>query len=228
MNFKQEEWDKAYQKKQNYVFYPNEEIIRFISKYIKKRIGINEYQIKRNMIKCLDLGCGIGRHIIYLDEFGFDVYGIDISSEAIDFARKWFDYIGKEFLKEKLHIGTSSNLPYDNNYFDFVISHGVLDSMVFEVAKESINEIYRVLRNEGLLYFDVVSGNDYNHPREYEGEEIVNNEHEKGTIQSYFNWRKINLLLDDKFEILDCILVQRESVDNLIKNSRYHIIAKKL
>jgi len=228
LDFKKEEWDKSYQKKQNYVFYPNEEIIRFISRYIKKRIGINKYEIKRNMEKCLDLGCGIGRHIIYLDELGFNVFGIDISCEAINFARKWFDYIGKEYLKDKLYIGTSSKMPFNDNYFDFIISHGVLDSMAFDVAKKSISEVYRVLKKGGLFYFDVISGNDYNHPREYEEEEIVESEHEKGTIQSYFNWRKINLMLNGKFEILDCILVQRESVVNLIKNSRYHVIVKKL
>lgn len=228
MDFKKEEWDNSYKKKDNFTFYPNEEVIRFVSKYIKKKIDIKEYYIKANLRKCLDLSCGIWRHILYLDDLGFDVYGIDISDEAIKFAYKWFDYLKRIGLKDKLTVGSSTNLPYSDSYFDFIISHGVLDSMNYNIAKESIREVLRVLKNKGLFYFDVISGCDYNHFREYEGEEVVCSGLEKGTIQSYFNWRKINALLDNKFKILDCILIQRESIVSPVKNSRYHIVAKKI
>lgn len=59
MDFKKEEWDNSYKKKDNFTFYPNEEVIRFVSKYIKKKIDIKEYYIKANLRKCLDLSCGI-------------------------------------------------------------------------------------------------------------------------------------------------------------------------
>lgn len=227
MNYSEKEWNGSYKNKDNFLFYPNEEVVRFISKYIKKKIGYNEYIIKRDVSTCLDLGCGIGRHVLYLDELGLDVYGIDISEEAIKFANKYFDNLGKEYLRKKLTVGSINKLPYLDTFFDFAVSHGVLDSMYFDLAKEGINEIHRVLRDDGLLYIDLISGDDYNHFKEYEGEEVVSIAHEKGTIQSYFNWRKINLLLQSKFEILDCILVQRESIISPIKNSRYHIVAKK-
>lgn len=228
MDYKYKEWNNSYKNKDNFLFYPNEEVIRFVSKYIKKKIDHKKYIVKLDMNTCLDLGCGIGRHIVYLDDLGFDVYGIDISDEAINFAKKYFDNIKKSYLKDKIVVGSITDLPYPNVFFDFIVSHGVLDSMSFNIAQKGINEIYRVLKKGGLLYFDVVSGCDYNHYREYEGEEVVSSEHEKGTIQSYFNWRKINLLLGDRFKIIDCILVQRESVVSPIKNSRYHIIAKKV
>jgi hypothetical protein len=38
-----QEWDSAYQNKDNFVFYPHEEIIRFVSKFIRKRTGRNEF-----------------------------------------------------------------------------------------------------------------------------------------------------------------------------------------
>ncbi len=37
-------WNSSYKNKDNYLFVPNEEVVRFISKYIKKRIGINKFK----------------------------------------------------------------------------------------------------------------------------------------------------------------------------------------
>ncbi|TZE82184.1 hypothetical protein [Calorimonas adulescens] len=84
------------------------------------------------------------------------------------------------------------------------------------------------MKKGGLLYFDVVSGCDYEHYRENDGEEVVKTQHEYGTIQSYFNWSKINMLLEDEFRIIEAILIQRESAINRNKNSRWHIIAEKI
>lgn len=228
MELKKSEWNNSYKNKDNFVFYPHEEIIRFISKYIRKRIGVNQFKDITNVTKCLDLGCGIGRHVIYLDDMNFESYGIDLSGEAINFAKEWCEELGKSELKDRLTVGTVTNMPYEDNFFDFVVSHGVLDSMSFDIAKEAIEDTYRVMKKGGLFYFDVVSGCDYEHYREYDGEEIVKTQHENGTIQSYFNWNKINLLLGDKFKIKECFLVQRESIISKAKNSRYHIIVEKI
>lgn len=228
MDFKENEWNSSYKNRDNFVFYPHEEVIRFVSKYIRKKIGIDEFVGLKYMDRCLDLGCGIGRHAIYLDDMKFEAYGIDLSEEAINFAQKWCNSLGRHKLKNRFLVGTITHMPYKDNFFDFVVSHGVLDSMNFDIAKEAILETYRVMKKNGMIYFDVVSGCDYNHYREYDGEEIVETQHESGTIQSYFNWNKINLLLRDKFKIKEAILVQRESVINQSKNSRYHIIAEKI
>ncbi|AWW26391.1 class I SAM-dependent methyltransferase [Acetobacterium sp. KB-1] len=227
MDTKKNEWNNSYINKDNYVFYPHEEIIRFVSKYIKKRVGISDFKPIIEEKKGLDMGCGIGRHIIYLDEMELEPYGIDISDYAIEYAKKWFYHENKTHLIDRLTVGSVEQFPYEDNSFDFVISHGVLDSMEFNTAVIGVLEVFRVLKKGCYFYFDVVSGDDFNHYREYAGEELVKSEHEKNTIQSYFNYRKIKKLLGDNFEIIECILIQRESVINQIKNSRYHIIAKK-
>lgn len=228
MDFKEKEWNNSYKNRDNFVFYPHEEVIRFVSKYIRKKVGIDEFVKLKDMNRCLDLGCGIGRHVIYLDDMKFEAYGIDLSEEAVKFAKKWCDSLDKCELKDRFTVGSITHMPYKDNFFDFVVSHGVLDSMNFDIAREAILEMYRVMKKDGMIYFDVVSGCDYEHYREYDGEEIVETQHESGTVQSYFNWNKINLLLKDKFKIKEAILVQRESVINQSKNSRYHIIAEKI
>ena len=97
MEFKCEEWNDSYRNKDNFVFYPHEEVIRFVSKYIKKKTGLEEFQIVSSMERALDLGCGIGRHGIYLDEMNFEVYGIDLSEEAIQIAK-----LGVNFNKKSI------------------------------------------------------------------------------------------------------------------------------
>jgi len=227
VSLKKKEWNESYKKKNNFVFYPHEEVIRFVSKYLKKRIGLNEYIIIKDAVKGLDLGCGIGRHIIYLEEMGFETYGIDISNEAIEYAKKWSITKNMHQLCNRIIVGSAAKMPYNNEFFDFAVSHGVLDSMYFSMAQTVVKETWRVLKSGGLFYFDVISGDDKNHPREYSGEEIVKTKHEEGTVQTYYNWTKINILLCDYFETIDAVLVQRQSVIKNNENSRYHLIVKK-
>jgi Methylase involved in ubiquinone/menaquinone biosynthesis len=167
MDTKKNEWNNSYINKDNYVFYPHEEIIRFVSKYIKKRVGISDFKPIIEEEKGLDMGCGIGRHIIYLDEMELEPYGIDISDYAIEYAKKWFYHENKTHLIDRLTVGSVEQFPYEDNSFDFVISHGVLDSMEFNTAVIGVLEVFRVLKKGCYFYFDVVSGDDFNHYREY-------------------------------------------------------------
>jgi ubiquinone/menaquinone biosynthesis C-methylase UbiE len=228
MDFKEEQWDESYKRGDNFVFYPHEEVIRFVSKYIKKRVGLDKYITIREMNKCLDLGCGIGRHVIYLNDMKFDANGIDLSKDAICFAKNWVKKLGKNELIDKLTVGSITEMPYDDKYFDFVVSHGVLDSMPFDIAKMAIKETHRTMKDSGLFYFDVISGDDNEHYREYNAEEIVSSEHEQGTIQSYYNWQKINELLQNIFVIKEAALIKRDSVISKSTNSRFHVIVEKI
>lgn len=56
MDLKKDNWNNSYKNRDNFIFYPHEEIIRFVSKYIRKRIGIDEFMDLNSMNKCLDLG----------------------------------------------------------------------------------------------------------------------------------------------------------------------------
>ncbi len=193
-------------------------------------MGLNEYGDVCSMVppkKALDLGCGIGRHVIYSYEMGFDAYGIDLSETAIGFAVDWFKQRGGSDPQSRIKQGDITNLPFSDDYFDVIISHGVLDSVPFSVAQNAMSEAARVMKKDGLFYLDLISGDDSAHAREYAGEQIVEAEHEKGTIQSYFNFAKINCLVDGYFELVECILIRREDVISGFYTSRWHIVLKK-
>ena len=228
-NYKQE-WEKSYANRDNFVFYPHEEVIRFVSKYIRKRIGLKEFKDIVSFTpppKVLDLGCGIGRHVIYCEEMGLDAYGIDLSEEAINFARTWLTNKGIENPAGKILQADIRHLPFPDSFFNYAVSHGVLDSMHFEVAQDSVSELARTLISGGLFYCDLISGDDSLHSREYCGEDVVTHDHEQGTVQSYFNFTKIKELFDGLFDIEEAFIIRKENVISGGYYSRYHLVLSK-
>ncbi|VBB05539.1 methyltransferase type 11 [Lucifera butyrica] len=230
MNDYKYEWDMSYINKDNFVFYPHEEIIRFVSKYIRKRVDLNNFKDVCNIEnpKMLDVGCGIGRHIIYAADMGIEAFGIDLSENAIRKAREWAAKSGLVDSEKRIIQGDIRNLPWTEETFDFAISHGVLDSMTFSTAKEAVKEIARVLKEGGLFYCDIISGDDSSHFREYAGEELVKAPHECGTIQSYFNFTKINELIHGVFAVKESFLIRKENILTGQFTSRYHLVLKKM
>lgn len=90
--------------------------------------------------RILDVGCGKG-YLIY--EFtkvlpGVEVAGIDISGYAIENA--------KEEVKPFLKVGNATNLPYEDNYFDYVVSITTLHNLYNYELDKAVREIERVGR----------------------------------------------------------------------------------
>ena len=68
--------------------------------------------------KMLDVACGRGRHCKILAELGFDVIGIDLSPNSIDYANQ-FVAAGKDNLQFFVH---DMRLPLRVNYFDYAFN----------------------------------------------------------------------------------------------------------
>jgi ubiquinone/menaquinone biosynthesis C-methylase UbiE len=226
---KKDAWDKSYINKDNYMFYPQEDVIRFISKYITKRIGLEEFSNKNNSsdkMKVLDFGCGIGRHVRTLNEFNIDGYGFDLSSEAINVAKQNFKELGLVNLVEKVIVADITKLPYKDNHFDFMLSHGVLDSMPYSIAKDGLLELSRCLKDNGKMYIDLISEIGYDCSDSFE--KTIQGNHEKNTIQTYFNEDRIDDLIKGVFMIEEIILKSSFDILNKKTNARYHIVISKL
>lgn len=72
--------------------------------------------------KVLDVGCGDGRHSLYLAGLGFQVDAFDISTNAIE----KLDYL-KERSKLSINTSVCDVLDFDFKYkYDLIIVHGVL------------------------------------------------------------------------------------------------------
>lgn len=226
-----DEWERSYSNADNFVFYPHEEIIRFVSKYIRKRVGLQQFKDVADgahYSRVLDLGCGIGRHVMFCHDMGLEAYGVDLSETAIATFKEWSGIRGIKGLESQVLAGDARDLPWPDDYFQFAISHGVLDSMKLEVARSTTSELARVMAPGGLFYCDLISGDDSQHAREYSGEQIVEGIHEQDTVQLYFNWASIEFLFKDLFEILEGYLIRREDVVKGGYISRYHLVLRKI
>jgi ubiquinone/menaquinone biosynthesis C-methylase UbiE len=225
-NLKKEEWDKSYNREENFIFYPKEEIVKFLNRFVRKKTSVDAF---RDLIhlseepKALDLGCGIGRQTILLKEFGFDAYGVDISEIAIAKAKalsKTFGYdLDNNFIQlQKLE------LPFEDNFLDIAISDSVLDSMEFSFAKSYINELNRTVKH--LVYINIISSDSIESKSAMD--QIVETNYEQGTIQSYYDEERINTLISESdFEIVQ---LNKNTVDNLLnrtKNVRFNIVLQK-
>ncbi len=123
---------------------------------------------KRQGIKfVLDLGCGAGRHTVCLAKNGFEVVGVDVSKSALGIAKEW---VRKENLKKAAFVqATMISIPFRDNQFDAVISVSVIHHAVKRDIEETINEIYRILKGNGLLLANLASVKD---PRYGKGEMV--------------------------------------------------------
>ena len=125
--------------------------------------------------KILDVGCGKG-YLLY--DFlkvipDAEIYGLDVSKYAVENS--------KQEIRGNLIVGNASDLPYEDNFFDLVISINTLHCLEAPNLFKSIKEIERVgksnkyicvesYRNElekaNLLYWQV-SCEAFNTPAEW-------------------------------------------------------------
>ncbi len=229
-DIRQDEWGDAYRRGDNFLFYPNEEVLRFFARKVAKRIGIGEVRYHEGFgpqTRVLDFGCGLGRHVKLSRELGLDACGIDLSAHAISVGRQWLSGCGYDRVEELLVQGEGAGLPFADGAFDVAISHGVLDSMPFDVAKSCVAELRRVLKPGSFFYLDLISNDDTEIPLGFNSEMVVEKQHEVGTIQSYFDESKIDDLLGKNFTLVEKVHVQRRDITQSATGSRYHAVARR-
>jgi ubiquinone/menaquinone biosynthesis C-methylase UbiE len=129
--FQTDEWGK----------YPPEYLIRFVAR--------NFYgSPDRRSVRLLDAGCGPGACTWYMAREGFQVSGIDGSPAAIRYAN---ERLRAESLSADLQVGDYVVLPWPNESFDGVIDNCSFYSNLCIDWQLAVNEVYRVLKPEGLF-----------------------------------------------------------------------------
>ena len=48
-NNRKEEWESSYGSGDNMVFYPHEEVIRFVSRFIKQKTGLDSFEVSQHL-----------------------------------------------------------------------------------------------------------------------------------------------------------------------------------
>lgn len=108
--------------------------------------------------KVLDAGCGGGRNLIYFLRNGYAVYGIDPNPNAISAVRQLSETLAPANAKENFIVSSAEDLPFDNNYFDLVISSAVLHfAQSPDHFHHMLLSMWRVLKPGGYLFARLAS-----------------------------------------------------------------------
>jgi len=93
----------------------------------------------------LEIGCGMGYDSLEFLKRGVRVTAIDLTENAVRFARKHFEVEGVK--PEAVQVGNALSLPFADETFDAVWSNGVLHAT--GDTQRAIDEVWRVLKPGG-------------------------------------------------------------------------------
>lgn len=194
MNIKwEQEWDKIYKEQGEVQF----DILP------TARVAVDIFKSNgcRNV---MDLGCGTGRHSIYLAQQGFKVYATDISESGLEITKSKAEKLNLNNIEFMQH--DMRDIPFNNNWFDGVLCVWTTGHGFLEDARKNVNEIYRVLKPDGVVVIDYVSKDDGNYGKgiEIERDTFINNvkgeeniPHHYSTVEElkelYSNFSSVNI-----------------------------------
>jgi tellurite methyltransferase len=109
-------------------------------------------------MRVLDAGCGGGRNLSYFFRSGFDVCGVDQSSEAIAQIRSLAAQLAPRLPVDNFRVAVIEQMPFNDESFDVVISSAVLHFARDETHWHSmVREMWRVLKPGGIFFARLAS-----------------------------------------------------------------------
>jgi ubiquinone/menaquinone biosynthesis C-methylase UbiE len=144
----------------------------------------------RNFHKILDLGCGTGRHAIFLAQNGFYVQADDLSPTGIEIARKKAKSLKISNIRFKQH--DMKAIPFSDSSFDAVICTWTIYHATQKEIMRIAAEIHRVLKPNGILVTDFLSNKDstYGLGTEIEKDTFVGQKPGEEEVPHHYSTRK--------------------------------------
>jgi SAM-dependent methyltransferase len=109
-------------------------------------------------MRVLEAGCGGGRNLIYFFRSGFNVSGVDQSSEAIAQIRSLAAQLAPHLPVDNFRVDAIDQMSFANQSFDVVISSAVLHFARDEAHWHGmVREMWRVLKPGGIFFARLAS-----------------------------------------------------------------------
>lgn len=159
------EWTQEYLN-QSQMAFPAEYLIKiFRGSYPRLNLDKQSFVDK----KLCEVGIGDGRNVALYNKCGFIVHGVEITQEIID---KTIQNLKQHDLQAELKVGSNSEIPYPNCYFDYLVSWNACYYVGSQMNFESnVREYARVLKDDGYLILSIPTKNCYL----YQGSETIKN-----------------------------------------------------
>ena len=149
----------------------------------------------------LDLGCGKGRHSLFLAELGFNVTAVDLSPEGIE---QLLTTAKQKNLDKNITtmVCDMLSLPFEKNSFDCVLGFHSLYHTDYAGLKAVVSKITGILKESGQLY---ITFNSKENPSIRDSSNIIVDEYtvirnkglETGIPHTYLGYNDIVELLAD-------------------------------
>lgn len=126
--------------------------------------SILEYLDLKEGERILDVACGSGELSLKIAEKGYEVYGIDLSEDAINMAKCFSE---RERIACKFEVGSVEDMPYSDGYFDKIVCSSSLEHFKDDI--KALKEMHRVLKPNGRV---VLTSDSFTYPISDELKEI--------------------------------------------------------
>ena len=138
--------------------------------------------------RVLDVGCGNGKLFTPLARADYDVFGLDVSGNAL-----------RDLAPFNVVRGDARHLPFKAEMFDAAVCYDVLQHLLKEERLDAMKEMRRILRPGGKLFVQVFGKEDMR----YGGMQVEPDtfRRQSGIIYHYFSEEELHDLLSD-FKIL--------------------------
>lgn len=185
--------------------------------------------ISQGSKKLLDFGCGSGRTLLRSLFYGVEqVYGIDISKEAINRAN---ENVKEHGLKEEatFNVGSMELLKaIEDNSYDGIVLYNIIDNIYPKDALLVLEEVHRIVKSKGKV---LIKFNPYIEEeliKEYKFKEVENEFYEETTGLYLWNLtdERIKEILQQYFDIEEEITVEFPEHNQI--NRMYYLRNKKV
>ena len=112
--------------------------------------------------RVLDLGCGLGRHLLLLAAEGFETYGSDVSPTAVETCRR---RLKEASLSATVTRTDMTAIPQPDSFFDAVIAWNVLYHATTEKILSTMRGVRDTLRDGGFFLATFISTADGQYAR---------------------------------------------------------------
>ena len=140
------------------------ELEEYLSNYFQLTNNEIDFFKENKIVNICDAACGFGAYSLAFASNGFNVSGFDISETAVNMTKKSLEKYG--LASDNIKVASILDTGYENGIFDGAVAHAVLDHLSVADAGLALEELIRIIRDDGLLMlsFDMAEDDDLTEP----------------------------------------------------------------